>query len=211
MKHLERKTNNYIRKILVFLVVSISCWKLSASEITIYYYYDPITDKTTFTNRCHDFRLCKPLYESKGEVKHKKGYKLTPGRENGFDDLIKVASERYDIDFFLIKSVIKAESLFDVKAVSTAGAKGLMQLMPLTAKEVGVYDLFDAKQNINGGTAYLRKMLNRFKTPKNALAAYNAGPTAVTYYNGVPPFKETTEYVEKIANFYYSYTGKRLW
>ncbi len=210
MSPLKRKNNMY-RKTFILLTMLLISGYLFASGITIYYYYDPITDKTTFTNQCHDLRVCKPLYEPKGEVKHKKGYRLTPGRESGFDDFIKKASEKYDIDFYLIKSVIKAESLFDVNAVSTAGAKGLMQLMPLTAKEVGVYDVFNAEQNINGGTAYLRKMINRFKNVRNALAAYNAGPTAVTYYNGVPPFRETQDYVEKVARFYYSYTGKRLW
>jgi soluble lytic murein transglycosylase-like protein len=207
----EKRKINSRTVFIALLLLFISGDYLYSNKITIYYYYDPLTDKTTFTNQCHDLRVCKPLYQTKGEVKHKKGYRLTPGNENGYDHLIKKASERYGVDFFLIKSVIKAESLFDINAVSTAGAKGLMQLMPGTAKEVGVNDIFDAEQNIMGGTAYLRKMLNRFKDNKNALAAYNAGPAAVTYYKGVPPFRETRDYVEKVANFYYSYTGKKLW
>jgi len=208
MTRLKRKRNKLLTAFLsVFLLSGI----IFGSGIKIYYYYDPINDNFTYTNQCHDLRVCKPLYETKGEVKHKKGFRMTPGNENGFDDIIKKAAARYDIDFFLIKSVIKAESLFDVNAVSTAGAQGLMQLMPGTAKELGVYDSFNAEQNIMGGTAYLRRMQNRFKDTRLALAAYNAGPAAVNYYKGVPPFKETREYVEKVANFYNSYTGKRLW
>ncbi len=206
----KRKKNRRL-SFSIFLLTLYVFSSLYSDTIKIYYFYDPITDRYTYTNQCHDFRACKPLYVTKGTVKHKKGYRLRPGNENAYDETIKKAAERYGVDFFLIKSVIKAESLFDSKAVSTAGAKGLMQLMPPTALEVGVYDVFDPEQNIMGGTAYLRKMLNRFKDTKKALAGYNAGPAAVVYYKGVPPFRETREYVEKVAKFYYSYTGKKLW
>ena len=181
------------------------------SNIRIYYFYDPLKDRYTFTNQCTDLRACKPLYETKGAVKHKKGYALKPGNESAFDDMIAKASQKHGVDFHLIKSVIKAESLFDIKAVSTAGAKGLMQLMPGTALEVGVKDVFDPEQNIMGGTKYLKKMLRKFKNTKNALAGYNAGPAAVVYYEGVPPFNETINYVEKVSTFYKNYTGKELW
>lgn len=192
----------------VLLLITTS---LLYSSIKIYYFYDPIKDRYTFTNQCVDLRSCKPLYQSKGEVKHKKGYALKPGSESKFDDIIQKASIKHGVDFHLIKSVIKAESLFDIKAVSSAGAKGLMQLMPGTAVEVGVKDVFDPEQNIMGGTLYLKKMINRFKTTKNALAGYNAGPAAVTYYNGIPPFTETVTYVEKVSGFYKNYTGRELW
>ena len=111
---------------------------VSADIVKVYFLYDPITDRYTFTNQCSDLRSCKPLYVTKGEVKHKAGYKINPGKENQYDAIIRRASEKHGVDFFLIKSVIKAESLFDTKAVSSAGAKGLMQLMPDTAAEVGV-------------------------------------------------------------------------
>lgn len=181
------------------------------SNVKIYYFYEPLKDRYTFTNQCTDLRSCKPLYETKGEVKHKKGYALKPGNESAFDTIIKNASEKHGVDFHLIKSVIKAESLFDKKAVSTAGAKGLMQLMPGTALEVGVQDVFDPEQNITGGTKYLKKMIRKFKNTKKALAAYNAGPAAVVYYEGIPPFNETINYVEKVSTFYKGYTGKELW
>lgn len=181
------------------------------SSLQIYYIYDPLKDRYTFTNQCSDLRACKPLYESRGEVKHKQGFALKPGNETKFDEIIKKASEKHGVDFHLIKSVIKAESLFDVKAVSTAGAKGLMQLMPGTANEVGVENIFDPEENIMGGTKYLKKMLKKFKSTKNAIAGYNAGPAAVVYYNGIPPFDETRFYVDKVSGFYKNYTGKELW
>lgn len=184
---------------------------LSAGKITMYYFYDPITDSYTFTNQCNDLRSCRPLYRARGKVKHKKGYRLKPGKEKAFDEIIKRASQKHGVDFDLIKSVIKAESLYDPKAVSTAGAKGLMQLMPATAEQMGVKKIFDPEQNIMGGTKYLKWLLKKFKNNRKAVAAYNAGPAAVIYYNGTPPYKETTNYVQKVSDFYKNYTGKELW
>jgi len=196
----------------VFLLTFFSFFTLFADIVKIYFLYDPLSDRYTFTNQCSDLRSCKPLYVTKGEVKHKAGYKINPGRENRYDEIIRRASEKHGVDFFLIKSVIKAESLFDPKAVSSAGAKGLMQLMPDTATEVGVNNVFDAEQNIMGGTKYLKKLMKRFKNnAKSAVAGYNAGPAAVVYYDGVPPFDETMNYVDKIHGFYKIYTGKEPW
>lgn len=194
-------------------LIIFSFLSLSAADIVkIYYRYDPLSDGYSYTNQPDDLRYWKPLYKTKGEVKHKSGYKLNPGRENQYDDIIRRASEKHGVDFFLIKSVIKAESLFDKNAVSSAGAQGLMQLMPDTAREVGVKNAFDPEQNIMGGTKYLKKLLKRFKNnAKNAAAGYNAGPAAVNFYSGVPPFDETIVYVDKIYNFYKTYTGKELW
>ena len=199
-------------RLLVFLLTFFSFFTLFADIVKIYFLYDPLSDRYTFTNQCSDLRSCKPLYVTKGEVKHKAGYKINPGRENRYDEIIRRASEQHGVDFFLIKSVIKAESLFDPKAVSSAGAKGLMQLMPDTATEVGVNNVFDAEQNIMGGTKYLKKLMKRFKNnAKSAVAGYNAGPAAVVYYDGVPPFDETMNYVDKIHGFYKIYTGKEPW
>lgn len=198
-------------KNILLAFIFLSCATLLADSVTIYYLYDPISDRYTFTNQCSDYRACKPLYRSKGEVRHQKTFKLKPGKENGFDEIIQRASVKHGVDFHLIKSVILAESMFDTKAVSSAGARGLMQLMPDTAKELGVSDSFDPEQNIMGGAKYLKFLLKKFKSTKNALAGYNAGPAAVVYYNGIPPFDETTAYVEKVSNFYKTYTGKELW
>ncbi len=122
--------------------------------------------------------------------------------ENDIKNSIEKASRKYDLPSDLIKGVIKAESDFQVKAESSAGALGLMQLMPATAEELGVKDPFDIDQNIDGGTRYLRKMMDRFgNDPRLALAAYNAGPGTVERYDGKVPYKETRHYVERVLKY----------
>jgi len=115
---------------------------------------------------------------------------------------VQKAAEKYDLPPALIKAVIRAESNFQIDAVSSAGAQGLMQLMPATAEELGVDNPFDIKQNIEGGTRYLRKMLDRFEgSVRKALAAYNAGPGTVMKYNGQVPYPETRQYVKRVLRF----------
>jgi soluble lytic murein transglycosylase-like protein len=114
-------------------------------------------------------------------------------------DSIKSAARRYHLPEKLIASVIQAESNFQVDAVSPAGAQGLMQLMPATAKELGVDDPFDVRQNIDGGAGYLRRMLDRFGGDvRLALAAYNAGPGTVEKYKGNVPYRETQNYIDRV-------------
>jgi len=117
--------------------------------------------------------------------------------------IIQQYSDLYGVNEQLIKAIITVESCFDRYAVSSVGAKGLMQLMPQTAKLMGVHNVFNAKDNIRGGTRYFRKMLELFEFDiELALAAYNAGPGAVKKYDGIPPYRETQGYVKKVLKHY---------
>ncbi len=121
-------------------------------------------------------------------------------RMRRYSHYIDRAAQRYGIDSELIRAVILTESCFNPRAVSRVGAKGLMQLMPATARMLGVSDVFDPAQNIDGGVRYLRMMLDEFDQDTTlALAAYNAGPQAVKKYGrSIPPYRETQNYVRKI-------------
>lgn len=117
------------------------------------------------------------------------------------DTVITKAAQKHDLDKKLIQSVIACESYANPNAVSPVGAKGLMQLMDATAKSLDVTDSFNIEQNINGGSKYLRQMLDKYEDLDKALAAYNAGPAVVDKYNGIPPYKETINYVEKVKTY----------
>jgi soluble lytic murein transglycosylase-like protein len=116
--------------------------------------------------------------------------------------IVAAAAARRNVDPALIEAIIENESGFDERALSSAGAQGLMQLMPGTAAGLGVRDPYDARQNVDGGARYLRSLLDRFGSVRLALAAYNAGPHAVERFGGVPPYAQTREYVERVLSSY---------
>ena len=119
------------------------------------------------------------------------------------DNLIRSAATKYGVDPKLVSAVAEAESSRRPDAVSSAGAVGVMQLMPETAKALGVNNVYDPAQNIDGGAKYLKEMLYDFGGDvRSAVAAYNAGPQAVKAYGGVPPYAETQNYVNKVLDLY---------
>lgn len=123
-----------------------------------------------------------------------------------FDHFINQAATTHQVDPALIKAIIMAESRYNPKAVSKRGARGLMQLMPVTAKSLGVEDSFDPEANINGGVMYFKRLLDRFDgNVEFALAAYNAGSRNVRKYGGVPPFIQTRTYIHKVFKYHQQY------
>ena len=124
------------------------------------------------------------------------------------DNLISKYADKNGLDEDFVKAVINQESGFNPNATSHCGAMGLMQLMPSTAQGLGVKNAYDAEQNIEGGTKYLKGLMDRFGNDKQlALAAYNAGPNAVKKYGGIPPYAETQNYVKKVLSKYDTYKG----
>jgi soluble lytic murein transglycosylase-like protein len=127
-------------------------------------------------------------------------------RRKAFDAIIRDVARRHQVDVALVKAVIRAESDFVPQAVSPKGALGLMQLMPATARRHNVWRVLEPRQNVEGGVTHLRYLLDRYGgNLRLALAAYNAGEKAVDAYGGVPPYPETSEYLERVMRFRASY------
>lgn len=139
---------------------------------------------------------------SQGEDEAQIGSQGADASEQSMDAIFAEAAERYDVPLNLLKAMGKAESGFDANAVSPAGAQGVMQLMPSTAKSLGVEDPFDARSNIMGGAKYISQKLKQYNGNIDlALAAYNAGSGNVAKYGGVPPFSETRNYIARIKGY----------
>lgn len=155
-----------------------------------------------FTNVPADPRYS-PVPEPDPAQRHARG---APANMH-FDGLIVLSALQERLPPALIKAVIAAESRFDPDAVSRKGAQGLMQLMPRTARRLGVEDPFQPTENVRGGSRYLRQLIDRYGDWSRALAAYNAGPAAVDRHRGIPPYRETRDYVKRVLTYYHAYHG----
>lgn len=160
------------------------------------------TGTLNFTNRPHE-----PRYRRMTEIRSERTPAPRPPPGWAHDGVVRLAARQNDVPVALVKAVIAAESAFDPAAVSHKGAQGLMQLMPTTAAQLGVGDPLRPDENVEGGVRYLRHLIDRYGDLSLALAAYNAGPSAVDRYGGVPPYRETKAYVKRVLTYYRNYHG----
>jgi len=195
---------------LATLVACLLCSSFAASEVqagSALYRFTDDRGVVHFSNVPMDSRYTAVEPRSKATGFSKRA-KVEVPIHTGYDGLILREARANRLDPALIKAVIAAESNFTSDAVSRAGAEGLMQLMPQTARVLGVEDSFVPRDNVSGGSRYLREMLDRYGDLKRALAAYNAGPEAVDRYSGIPPYPETKAYVKRVLAYYRGYQGE---
>jgi soluble lytic murein transglycosylase-like protein len=196
-----------MRNIAVFFLFFCLLFQSTPSSAGIYRYIDE-NGVIHFTNCPRDPKFKLYLRESKddvGEEIRTASLHYTKDSDN-YDVFISEFSKKYQVDFALIKAMIRAESGFNPLAVSRKGAKGLMQLMPETASRMNVSNAFNPKENIEGGVRYFKYLLSLFNNDlRLSLAAYNAGENLVAELRSIPPYRETVDYVRKVLNFYQSY------
>ncbi|MCT6700012.1 lytic transglycosylase domain-containing protein [Rheinheimera sp. 4Y26] len=189
----------------LLLALSISCFPASAANV---YQYTQKNGVVAFSDRApinQPYKLLKfDCYACRPDSSL--DWQKTRLIADKFTDSIEVAANTHQLDPALIRAVIHAESGFQPRAVSKQGARGLMQLMPATARELGVKNSFDSHSNILAGSAYLAKLLQNFNGDiRLASAAYNAGPSAVAKYAGIPPYAETKAYVKRVEILFKRY------
>jgi len=187
----------------LLLLVLLNLFAISPAQADIYRYVDAkgaVHFTNTPTHGKWDF-YCKEKSSS------------APTQVSSYRDIIQHYSNQYRLDEALVKAVIKVESDYNPRSVSSKGAQGLMQLIPETARGLRVVNPFDPSENIRGGSQYLRQMLDQFDgNLELALAAYNAGPNAVRRHGGIPPYDETRTYIQRVKHYidYYRKAGDTL-
>ena len=199
-----------IRMTVICTAMACAAW-LAASTATAgqLYRFQDADGNVLLTNQVDAQR--KPMHRDRNWGKTEMAVKASASKNrNAFDDSIRLAAQRYELDFGLIKAVIHTESGFDPQARSGPGAQGLMQLMPATARRYNVSNAWDPAQNINAGAKHLRYLMKRYGDLSLALAAYNAGEGNVDKYGGIPPFAETQDYVERVTGRYTRLYGGAL-
>lgn len=179
-----------------FLVSSVQATK-------IYLYEDPETGEKYYSNipLNEKFKVYMKLPSKKNAFKRENGFNYS-AFSSAYEKIFEEVAKKYELDPALLKAIAKVESNFNPRAVSPKGAMGIMQLIPSTARLVGVSDPFDPVENIHGGARYLKRLLEEFGDLRLSLAAYNAGPEAVRQYGGIPPYPETINYVRNVLEYY---------
>jgi len=192
---------NYI----VSLLILFGIFFLPLSSTAGIYRYEDENGVIHFTNCPRDAKFKLYIRESKEDVEN--GNRFFSAKDsNQYDSLISEFSKKYQVDFALIKAIIRAESGFNPAAVSRKGARGLMQLMPETASRLNVSNSFNPRENIEGGVRYFKYLLSLFNDDlRLSLAAYNAGENIVAEVRSIPPYRETMDYVRKVLGYYQSY------
>ncbi len=194
-------------KYIVTLVIFFCLFFLATlSSAGIYRYVDE-RGVIHFTNCPRDPKFKLYIRENKEDIGDENHSSLSYIKDaNQYDSLISEFSKKYQVDFALIKAMIRAESAFNPFAVSRKGAKGLMQLMPETASRMNVSNTFNPRENIEGGVRYFKYLLSLFNNDlRLSLAAYNAGENVVGELRSIPPYRETVDYVKKVLSYYQSY------
>ena len=191
-----------LARALVSAVLAVAAAATAGAQDAIYSYVDA-NGVAHFTNAPRDSRFVRLAWTAESVRPDERS---APIRWE-YDGLIGLTARTHQVPPALVKAVIAAESSFDPDAVSRKGAQGLMQLMPTTARSLGVADPLRPDENVDGGVRYLRDMMDRFGNLSLALAAYNAGPKAVDRYRGVPPYPETRDYVKRVLTYYRAYDG----
>jgi len=195
-------------KYIVTLVVFFCLFFLTTPSSGGIYRYVDERGVIHFTNCPRDPKFKLYIRESKedvGDENHSSSVSYIKD-SNQYDSLISELSKRYQVDFALIKAMIRAESGFNPFAVSRKGAKGLMQLMPETASRMNVSNIFNPRENVEGGVRYFKHLLSLFNNDlRLSLAAYNAGENVVAELRSIPPYRETVDYVKKVLSYYQSY------